>query len=219
MSHLLQINDDASRVLGGATIRNFASYGEHSGSQVLPLDQASQQSSSCSLHRPFIPTTGNLSIQTLRKEISYANTKQFDRILKLRETRNQLDTKLGRSSGNRRKDIHESRHQWARRRPRAKSGRFLSVTDVAQLRTGSERREAKEKATNVSFSIERKRSEFKGVTYSNCRDKGSCKPLREKQFHMGMEKPNKGSTKINKALIMSFYGAEELGELHQRYAT
>ena len=50
-------------------------------------------------------------------------------------------------------------------------------------------------------------------------DKGSCKALREKQFHMGVAKPNKGSTKINKGLIMSFYGVEELEELHKRYPT
>ncbi len=152
MSHLLQINDDASRVLGAATVRNFASYGEHSGSRFLPLDQAYQQSSACSLHHPFTPTTGSPSIQTLHEEISYVNAKQFNRILKRRETRNHLDTKLGRSPGNRRKYIHESRHQWARRRLRAKGGRFLSVTDVAQLRTGSEKREAKEKASNASIS-------------------------------------------------------------------
>ena len=50
-------------------------------------------------------------------------------------------------------------------------------------------------------------------------DKGSCKPLREKQFHMGVEKLNKGSTKITKGLTMPFYGVEELEELHKRYPT
>ena len=50
-------------------------------------------------------------------------------------------------------------------------------------------------------------------------DKGSCKPLREKQSHMGVEKPNKGSTEINKGLIMSFYRVEKLEELHKRYPT
>lgn len=50
-------------------------------------------------------------------------------------------------------------------------------------------------------------------------DKESCKPLREKQFHMGVEKSNKDSTKINKGLTMSFYGVEELKELHKRYST
>ena len=70
MSHLLQINDDAARVLGAATVRNLASYGEHSGSQFLLLDQATQQSSACSIHHPFTPTTGSPSTQTLHEEIS-----------------------------------------------------------------------------------------------------------------------------------------------------
>ena len=89
MSHLLQINDDASRVLGATTVSNLASYGGHSGSDLLPLDQAPQQSCACSLHHPFTPTTGSPSIQTLHEEISYVNAKQFNRILKRRETRNQ----------------------------------------------------------------------------------------------------------------------------------
>lgn len=97
MSYLLQVNDDASRVLGAATDRNFASYDEYSGSQFLPLDQASQQFSACSLHHPFIPTAERPSIQTLHEEI-FLNTKQFNRILKRRETRNKLDKKLGHSS-------------------------------------------------------------------------------------------------------------------------
>lgn len=84
---------------------------------------------------------------------------------------------------------------------------------------GSEDREAEEKASNARLSIARKRGECTGMTYSNYRDQGSCKPLREKQSHMDIEKPNKGSIRINKALTMSFYGAKELEELHKRYAT
>ena len=80
------------------------------------------------------------------------------------------------------------------------------------MRTGSAKREAKEK-------LERKRSECTGVTYSSWRDRGSCKPLQEKPIHMGIEDPIKGSTKTNKALTMSFYGVEELEELQKRYPT
>ena len=94
----------------------------------------------------------------------------------------------------------------------------MSVTEAAQVRTGSAKREAKEKPSNASSSFERKRSECTGVTYSSCRDTGSCKLLQEKTIHMGIEDPIKGSTN-KKGLTTSLYGFEELKELQKRYPT
>lgn len=95
----------------------------------------------------------------------------------------------------------------------------MRVTEAAQVRTGSAKRDAKEKPSNASLSFERKRNECTGVTYSSCRDRGSCKLLQEKPIHMRTEDPIKGSTKTNKGLTMSFYGVEELEELRKRYPT
>ena len=49
-------------------------------------------------------------------------------------------------------------------------------------------------------------------------DKESCKPLREKQFHISVKTLNKGSTKINKNLTMLFYEVKELEELYKQYS-
>lgn len=48
----------------------------------------------------FYPNVEEASTQILHEETSYVNAKQFNRILKRRDPRNQVETKLGFSSGN-----------------------------------------------------------------------------------------------------------------------
>ncbi len=54
--------------------------------------------------------------------------------------------------------------------------------------------------------IERKRSECIRVTYSNCREKRSCKPLQEKPIPIGIKNPIKGSIMTNKGRSTGWKG-------------
>ena len=76
--------------------------------------------------------TVNMDVPTTSEEPMYVNSKQYNRILRRRDTRARWEQNhriLKRSTGY----IHESRHRHAMRRPRGPGGRFLSAAELAAL--------------------------------------------------------------------------------------
>ena len=79
----------------------------------------------------------------------YVNAKQYNRIIKRRQSRAKFDAKLtkqreaweaqsspmmGGSPGMKRPYMHESRHKHAMRRPRGPGGRFLTAAEIAEMK-------------------------------------------------------------------------------------
>ena len=71
------------------------------------------------------------NLRPSEETLSHVNSKQFDRILKRRVTRE----RLGWTPGSRRSYLHESRHKHATRRPRGPGGRFLNNDEFKRQET------------------------------------------------------------------------------------
>lgn len=69
----------------------------------------------------------------LEEEPLYVNAKQYHRILKRRAARARMEAQL-KVQREKRPYMHESRHRHAMRRPRGPGGRFLTATEIAELR-------------------------------------------------------------------------------------
>lgn len=207
-SHFHQSNNDASRALV-TTVINVADYDNKiaSDNQFFLSSQAALQSSAITL------TAGSRLITTPPKKISYVDLNHFNRMLKRREARNQRTRKPGCLPGKRKGHVNESRHERAKGRLRANGDRILSVTEATQPRTTPGKRAAEEDSV-ADLPVKKKGLECTGATCSSCCDKVSYKSWPEEP--KGMEKDT-GSTRINKGLTMSFYGAEELEELRKQY--
>uniref|UniRef100_A0A6B2LKY3 Nuclear transcription factor Y subunit n=1 Tax=Arcella intermedia TaxID=1963864 RepID=A0A6B2LKY3_9EUKA len=101
-----------------------------------PPNESSQLSNSnqtnCENMMPML-VSGVVLPQGLPVEPLFVNAKQYHRILKRREQRAKLeaDNKLLK---NRKRYLHESRHNHAMRRRRAKSGRFMTKLEIEAIR-------------------------------------------------------------------------------------
>lgn len=71
--------------------------------------------------------------EMVEEEPVYVNAKQYHRIMIRRQQRAKLDAKLGSTSRERKRFLHDSRHKHALRRPRGTGGRFLTKDEIAAL--------------------------------------------------------------------------------------
>ena len=89
----------------------------------------------------------------------YVNAKQFYRILKRRVTWQRLEEAFSLKSKGRKSYLHESRHNYAMRRPRGLGGRFLTAEEIERSKGecgkggGDLNATSKEKVSNASASL------------------------------------------------------------------
>ena len=170
----------------------------------------------------------------------YVNAKQFNWILKRRVVRRQrLKASFRSIIGIRKPYLHESRHRHATRRPRGPEGRFLTkeelkrqekvvhtgATDrcqIAKTSTEPDRNHMRKTSADLMTGMPtRYKREQKEEIYDDIWVKQSHQPGAQKTSSTPSESQvhSKDSNHISKAMTTSFYGPEELKELHKRYPT
>ena len=160
----------------------------------------------------------------------YVNARQYERLLKRRVARQRLEARSGCAPGSRRPYLHESRHKHAMKRPRGPGGRFLKkdelerqrrkvqkcLTDRAQTpetRTGPNTDRMDVGRTDSLAALPR--DVVRNDSQDNETDKLEAR--QSSNTHSEPQLYRKGSNHISRAMTSSFYGAEELEDLHKRF--
>jgi len=223
-----------------------------SGPQPFPHQTAQSLPSSQTLGRPTwgqapqlsYPSTAKPSLcqipyieetsRPMEETACYVNARQFGRIVKRRDARQQLEARLGRASGKRRPYRHESRHKHALRRPRGPGGRFLNKNELERQRRSGLTDSAQTLETKIGPNTDRvdvertdslaalQRDHWekpREVVRNGSQDNKTHKLEAQQSSNTDSESQlyTKGSNHISKAMTSSFYGPGELEVLRKRF--
>lgn len=224
------VTNNASDYARPTQFPNYSASGSqpfpHQTTQSLLSSQTLGLSTWDQVPQPSYPSTAKSSqcqIPYIEETPCYINARQFERIMKRRDARQQLEARLGCASGSRRPYVHESRHKQPMRRPRGPGGRFLKKPDGARTlepRTGPNTDRIDVERTNSLAALPRDHwGKPREVVCNGSQDNETHK-LEARQSSNTDSKSQvymKGSNHISKAMTSSFYGAGELEVWRKRF--
>ena len=76
--------------------------------------------------------------EMMEEEPLYVNAKQYHRILKRRQARAKLEAQQKAVRERKKPYLHESRHKHAMRRQRGPGGRFLTASEIAEMKKANQ---------------------------------------------------------------------------------